>query len=92
VNLTFSWTLDAQANCDYFSNCTGGLPRTPRNPDQCLQVELSGPGLVFINQSVATNMDFAVSSKFTKDAVIDLRHLGWSSSRAPVERGAPSRV
>jgi hypothetical protein len=81
-NLTFSWTLDAQANCDYFNNC-GALTRTVRNPDQCLQVELSGPGLVFINQSVATNMDFAVSSKFTKDAVIDLRRL--SPATGPVQ-------
>ena len=46
-----------------------------KTPHQCMLVELSGPGLSFLNNSVYRNMDFVNASIFRRSAEISVRGL-----------------
>jgi opacity protein-like surface antigen len=62
-----------QAMCDAAVGCA--TTNNTRRTHQCLLVELSGPGVTFLNDSVYRNMNFANASTFSEQADVDIRGL-----------------
>jgi hypothetical protein len=61
------------ANCN--AQCGGGGANNTKLDHQCLLVELTGPGVNFLNDSVYTNMNFVNASTFTETAEVNLNGL-----------------
>lgn len=62
-----------QALCD--GDVTCATTKNTKRSHQCMLVELSGPGVTFLNDSVYRNMDFANTSAFSQQADVDIRGL-----------------
>ena len=73
--VTFNYALTKQDNCDFFNFDCGGLIRVQRNPDQCVQVELSGSSLVFAKSSAGNNMRFVSASVFEEQPTLNVSRL-----------------
>jgi hypothetical protein len=70
--IKFNYVLTPQDNCDFFNFDCAGLTRTPRNADQCVQVELSGGNLQFAKASAGTNMQFVSASTYEGSPVLSV--------------------
>jgi hypothetical protein len=64
--ISFNWALN---NNDIATFITG------KSPHKCMFVELTGPGLTFLNNSVYRNMDFVPASIFRRNAEISIAGL-----------------
>jgi hypothetical protein len=64
--IAFNWALN---NGDIATFITG------KDKHKCMFVELTGPGLTFLNNSVYRNMDFVGASIFRRDAEISIAGL-----------------
>ena len=79
--INFNWAL---TDADILTFATG-----PAASDKCILVELSsasGPGdppVVFLNDSVYRNMTFALASKYTKEAEINIKGLSTTAAIGP---------
>jgi len=85
--LSFSWTLTPCDTCGFYPSsdiCHGACPFTyQKRKHQCMLVEMSGPGLTFLNNSVYRNMDYVHASTFSRDAEISVKGLADKASLQP---------
>jgi hypothetical protein len=77
-DLSCSWTLTSTQQCEYrpdiHNSCTP-MP-APHNSHQCILVELSSTtGVLFSRASAWNNMNFVTTSKFEREATINLAGL-----------------
>ena len=77
-DLTFQWQLNNQEIADFEPRPNPPGPDLPplRRPHSCILVDLSGPGLDFLNDSVYINADVVQASSFQRDADISVVGLG----------------
>jgi len=66
-NITGTWTLNPAEQAEF-----DGVNRWDH---QCMLVELSGPNLVFLNNSVHRNMNFVTASRFQEQAQVSVIEL-----------------
>jgi len=86
-NITASWTLDTAWKCRFTGKNgvvgSGGVIIVPGDPScpnadpelllhQCILVDLTGPGVNFLNNSAFRNMDFVQASTFEREAEISV--------------------
>jgi hypothetical protein len=62
--------ISPDPSCDATAYATPVLPL-----HQCMEVSMSGAGIDFVSDSVATNMNFAKASSFERDAQINIQGL-----------------
>lgn len=63
-NITGTWQLNAAEQAEF-----NGVNRWDH---QCMLVELSGPGLIFLRSSIHRNMNFVPASKYTENAQVSV--------------------
>ena len=62
-------------NSNHAAECASCTDRGSRLDHQCLLVELTGPGVTFLNDSVYRNMNFVDASSFSELAEVNLAGL-----------------
>jgi hypothetical protein len=88
-SIGFNWSLTPCDTCGFYpssNGCYSSIPCTfsyQRRKHQCMLVELYGPGLGFLNNSVYRNMDFVHASSFSREAEISVKGLADKASLEP---------